>query len=151
MDDFWSLCSRQMDTKKRVDLSSCFLVEASGDSEVGLDPKDLAAAPDDNDDAESCSCDVSDCYYYYSCVGDNTNSGEVEEASVHGVTDHNKEQYQEHEDEDEDEVQSYRTWVDGHINGVQVNKKSCVSVESTSEPMNEKERNRLFWESCLAS
>ncbi|KAF2298596.1 hypothetical protein GH714_024277 [Hevea brasiliensis] len=68
MENSWSFYSK-INTKKDVDLFSCLLVEASGDSEADFDPnvainKDLA----DDDDAQSCSCDVSDdCY---SCVAD---------------------------------------------------------------------------------
>ncbi|XP_021612154.1 uncharacterized protein LOC110614798 [Manihot esculenta] len=136
-----------MDTKKVVDLSSCLLLEDSGDSEVDFDPnlpfnKDLAAA---DDDAQSCSCDVSD--NFYSCVTDLNACSEVEQASVHHVVDDFKE---EEEKEEDQQLHGYQEWANGHL-GLPENQKSCVSVESTNEPMNETEKNRLFWETCLAS
>ncbi|XP_050238563.1 uncharacterized protein LOC126688041 [Mercurialis annua] len=139
MENFWSFYSKQQtNTKKSVDLSSCLLVEASGDSEVDFqsDPN-LPFFKFDDDDAESWSCDVSDC----SCA-------EIRaEAYVNGgVLDFRnnvKEQNQEEKFKDEDdEVRFYQKWVD---------QKSCVSEESTNEPINEMERNKLFWEACLAS
>ncbi|XP_021621853.1 uncharacterized protein LOC110621882 [Manihot esculenta] len=133
MESFWSFYSKQMDTKKDVDLSSFLLVEASGDSESDFDPNS-AIKDHVDDDAQSCSCDVSD---YYSRVT------EVQQESVHGVDDHHKEVGK----EQEDEVHGYQEWA----NGLTVNQKSCVSVESTNESMNEMEKNRLFWETCLAS
>ncbi|KAJ9171893.1 hypothetical protein P3X46_015195 [Hevea brasiliensis] len=145
MENLWSFYSEQMDDQKGVDLSSCLLLEASGDSEVDFDPN-LAINDLVDDDAESCSCDVSD---YYSCVGDLSNACEVEQASVTHVVDDHKEVEEEQEDEiQEDEVHGYhQEWA----NGLTLNQKSCVSVESINDQMNEMEKNRLFWETCLAS
>jgi len=144
--------------KKSVDVSSFLLVEATGDSEVDSDPNmtiiDLVD-DDDDGDAESCSCDTS----YHSCV--NGVYSEVEEYHVnYNVVDeeqHQQQQQQQQEEEEEEEeeqekgVHVYQSRVDlGHA-GLQVKQKSCVSVDSANESMNEKEENRLFWEACLAS
>ncbi|KAJ9187716.1 hypothetical protein P3X46_003140 [Hevea brasiliensis] len=149
MENSWSFYSK-INTKKDVDLFSCLLVEASGDSEADFDPnvainKDLA---DDDDDAQSCSCDVSDdCY---SCVADLNACNEVEQASIDHVVDDYKDEEEKQDKKEEPEVHGYQEWANGHL-GLTVDQKSCVSVESTNEPMNEMEKNRLFWETCLAS
>ncbi|KAL9397447.1 hypothetical protein Peur_011700 [Populus x canadensis] len=137
--------------KKCVDVSSFLLVEATGDSEVDSDPNMtiIDLVDDDDGDAESCSCDTS----YHSCV--NGVYSEVEEYHVnYNVVD--EEQQQEEEEEEEQQQQEkgvhvYQSRVDHGHAGLPVKQKSCVSVDSATESMNEKEENRLFWEACLAS
>ncbi|KAJ6941063.1 hypothetical protein NC651_006992 [Populus alba x Populus x berolinensis] len=140
--------------KKSVDVSSFLLVEATGDSEVDSDPNmtiiDLVD-DDDDGDAESCSCDTS----YHSCV--NGVYSEVEEYHVnYNVVDEEQRRQEEEEEEEEEQQQEkgvhvYQSRVDHGHAGLPMKQKSCVSVDSANESINEKEKNRLFWEACLAS
>uniref|UniRef100_A0A2K2BMB3 Uncharacterized protein n=1 Tax=Populus trichocarpa TaxID=3694 RepID=A0A2K2BMB3_POPTR len=123
--------------KKSVD------VEATGDSEVDSDPNMtiIDLVDDDDGDAESCSCDTS----YHSCVN-----------GVYKQHQHQQQQQQEEEEEEEEQQQEkgvhvYQSRVDHGHAGLPVKQKSCVSVDSANESMNEKEENKLFWEACLAS
>ncbi|XP_022771045.1 uncharacterized protein LOC111314187 [Durio zibethinus] len=142
-----------MDIKSKVfDVSSFLLFEATGDSEAGFfDPAVSVvnhAEEDDNDDAESCSCDTTSDFLPGVRELD---SLENKLANV-GDDDH-------HEDEEDgevveqEEVHLYKKCRDDQrINGVVAKEKklSAVSVDST-KTMNEMEKNRLFWEACLAS
>ncbi|KAJ8898704.1 hypothetical protein K2173_004738 [Erythroxylum novogranatense] len=118
-----------------VDVGSFFLVEATGDSDdVHLHPPDIAVDLAD-DDAGSCSYDVSD----HSCVSDlnNDDCGCYE-----------GEKYCGNVEEEEIRICGGEPW----RSDVGFHQKSCASVDSTtSEPMTEMEKNRLFWETCLAS
>ncbi|XWS31649.1 hypothetical protein CRYUN_Cryun23aG0094500 [Craigia yunnanensis] len=103
----------------------------------------------EDDDAESCSCDTT--LDFLPGVRE-LNSLEDKLANVNGDDDH-------HEDEEDGEVVEQKEVHfykkcrdDQRINGVvaKENKSSAVSVDSTTT-MNEMEKNRLFWEACLAS
>ncbi|CAK7348226.1 unnamed protein product [Dovyalis caffra] len=142
--------------RKSVDVSSFLLVEATGDSEVDSDANmasiDLVDDADD-DDAESCCCDSSD----HSCASDFINGArsEVEAYNVncHVVDDADDDDDDDEEEEEEQEkgVHVYQSWVEhGHV-GLPMKQKSCVSADSAKESLNEQEKNRLFWEACLAS
>lgn len=146
MENYWSFQFKEMGT-------NYFLEEASGDSdELDFDPNNnsnsnfghhdqdpyVFSASVNGDDAESCSCDASD---YYSCVSNfnqfRSFEEEEEEVSVHHMNGRME--------EEEDEVEQKR-W------GNSENLKSCVSIDSTdNEGLSEMEKNRLFWENCLAS
>ncbi|XP_011033637.1 PREDICTED: uncharacterized protein LOC105132057 isoform X3 [Populus euphratica] len=121
-------------------------MEAAGDSEVDSDPTmstiDLV---DDDDDAESCSCDTAD----HSCVRDiiNVACSEVEAYQVN----YNVVGGGDDDDEEEEGVEVCQSWVHHVHVGLPVKQKSCVSVDSSHESMNEKEKDKLFWEACLAS
>ncbi|XP_011033636.1 PREDICTED: uncharacterized protein LOC105132057 isoform X2 [Populus euphratica] len=121
-------------------------LEAAGDSEVDSDPTmstiDLV---DDDDDAESCSCDTAD----HSCVRDiiNVACSEVEAYQVN----YNVVGGGDDDDEEEEGVEVCQSWVHHVHVGLPVKQKSCVSVDSSHESMNEKEKDKLFWEACLAS
>lgn len=113
--------------------SPFLLFEATGDSEVdGRDPQH-EGVPMEVDDAESCSYDSSD------WIDADDVGGEYEDATAWLGDCH---------EEDEDEFEDEQ---DSHVQLPKVEYKSCVSVESTSELMNEMERSKLFWEACLAS
>ncbi|KAE8679610.1 hypothetical protein F3Y22_tig00111398pilonHSYRG00209 [Hibiscus syriacus] len=143
---------------KAVDVSSFFLFEATGDSESG-GSFDAAMADingeDDDDDAESCSCEtvlpgvieIDSLKNKFANIGGD---------DVYVGVDFDD------DDEDDDGVVEQRE--------VQLYKKCCrndqrvgvcvakekkpstdVSVENSNETMNETEKNRLFWEACLAS
>lgn len=114
-----------------ADASSFFLFEATGDSEVdGREgPGHAEEVPMDEDDAASCSCDSSDW----------TDLDGVGGCDVEAWLGDGREE--DEDDELEDEQNSHP----------RAEYKSCVSVESTNELMNEMERSKLFWEACLAS
>ncbi|MBA0709324.1 hypothetical protein Golax_024362 [Gossypium laxum] len=147
---------------KAVDVSSFLLFEATGDSESGCssDPAmvdishdDDGDDDDDDDDAESCSCDTApDVVHGVREIGGSLKNKFAN--VVEGVDD-------EDDDDDDDGVveqkegQLYKKGCrdDERIKGVGVGKekKSSSSAENSSETMNEMEKNRLFWETCLAS
>ncbi|KAJ4833623.1 hypothetical protein Tsubulata_040094 [Turnera subulata] len=122
--------------KKKADLPPYLLVEATGDSaEVGFDPNvGINQEDEDEDDAESCSCDVSD--NNSRVINDIANGCEVDAQEGEVVEDNE-------EDREGEEVQ--QTGNGG------LHERSCVSAESTREPVSEKEKSRRFWEACLAS
>ncbi|KAI4301333.1 hypothetical protein L6164_034621 [Bauhinia variegata] len=135
-----------MDRKDIEDVSAYMLFEATGDSEVDYNPimdDDVAhefprnVVDDDDDDAESCSydaseiCDIGKLNGYESCDGDGDAKNEdeeekEEEALVYGI--------------------SYCTDEEHSIS-----KPSAVDSVSEQEVVDEREKNRLFWEACLAS
>ncbi|MBA0854080.1 hypothetical protein Goshw_025730 [Gossypium schwendimanii] len=152
---------RRRRRSKAVDVSSFLLFEATGDSESGCssDPAmvdishDDDGDDDDDDDAESCSCDTApDVVHGVREIGGSLKNKFAN--VVEGVDD-------EDDDDDDDgvveqkEVQLYKKGCrdDERIKGVGVGKekKSSSSAENSSETMNEMEKNRLFWETCLAS
>ena len=139
-----------------MDVSPFLLFEATGDSDEAGNIPDLTVADhhdhdhcDDNisavamdeGDAESCSCDSTD----HSLVldGHEVNGGDVlvEEYVYDDDAD---------DDGEEEEVDPvYQTWGGARVD----HKKSCASADSTEEfeRLNEVEKNRIFWETCLAS
>ncbi|KAJ0052150.1 uncharacterized protein LOC116108858 [Pistacia vera] len=123
-----------MDVKNVFDVSSYFFFEATGDSEadVVVDPNIVTAINHEDDDAESCSYILSG--FPFVC---DVNNG-FDAQAVH-VDD---------EVEEGEEVHSYRTWSSQEQNGISGDKKSNDSSEKV---MSEMEKNKLFWETCLAS
>ncbi|KAE8664884.1 hypothetical protein F3Y22_tig00112738pilonHSYRG00806 [Hibiscus syriacus] len=138
-----------------VDVSSFLLFEATGDSESGCN-FDAAMADingeDDDDDAESCSSDI--------LLPGIIETGSLENkfANIRGDVGLDFD-----DDDDDDgvveqrEVHLYKKCCreDQIINGIFVAKEKkpslAVSVDNPNETMNETEKNRLFWEACLAS
>ncbi|TKY52564.1 hypothetical protein E2542_SST24086 [Spatholobus suberectus] len=139
-----------MEGKETPDFSSYFHFEASGDSEeAGCDPPNpimggcACEIPrpigdvDDNDDALSCNydgsgaCNVAELDEEESCdeEHDDEKKEDEEKSGVYGMS---------HCEEDDDDMQ------EEHM-------KSYVSFESGQEFVDEMEKNRLFWEACLAS
>ncbi|TYJ03146.1 hypothetical protein E1A91_A12G008700v1 [Gossypium mustelinum] len=108
------------------------------------DDDDGGGGGDDDDDAESCSCD--------------TTTSDV----VHGVREVNRFEQKANDDDDDDdddddgevvemqkEVRLHKKCRDDRrFNGGAAKDKKSSTVDSTKTP---KERNRLFWEACLAS
>ncbi|XP_028762301.1 uncharacterized protein LOC114720772 [Neltuma alba] len=135
-----------MDMKGTVDVSCYLRFEATGDSEASCDPiKDPNIACRisicDDDDAQSCCYDSSE-----SVNSDQLINGyepdekriedeDEEEVCVYGTT------YREEEEEDDDDDDCE----------IQVQKKVRVCGDSGPKKMDEMEKNRLFWEACLAS
>ncbi|GMI73780.1 hypothetical protein like AT3G62990 [Hibiscus trionum] len=130
---------------KVVDLSYFLHLEATGDSEAGyFDPSMPAVINhDQNDDAESCSCEydtTSDLLHmvieFNYSLDDDANVGGDDEEDGEVV---------------DQEVRLYKKCrYDPCINGIVAKESKKSSVDSTGT-MNEMEKNRLFWEACLAS
>ncbi|CAJ1969137.1 unnamed protein product [Sphenostylis stenocarpa] len=138
-----------MERKEPLDFSSYFCFEASGDSEEADCDDPIFACEmtrayggaghhcDDNDDALSCNydgsgaCDAAE--FDESCEdepGDEISKKEVDEdekSGVYGMS------YCEDDEMEEEHMKSY------------------VSFDSSQEFVDEMEKNRLFWEACLAS
>lgn len=128
------------------DFSSYLLFEASGDSEVDslADLEGSTAALNlvefndaksctkvEFDDAESCTDDTLDLYDEF-------------------LRDENESEAEEDEDEDEEMFEN-----DGVVESKAIGftTSSSASIDSTKEfkMLNDVEKNRLFWETCLAS
>ncbi|XWS46739.1 hypothetical protein CRYUN_Cryun14cG0093900 [Craigia yunnanensis] len=132
---------------KVIDVSSFLLFEATGDSEAGcFDPAMSVINHAEDDDAESCSCDTTSDF-----LPGVRKLNSLEDKAT--VDDDHHEDEEDGEVVEQKEVRVYKKCRDDHqrINGVAKEKKSsAVSVDST-KTMNEMEKNRLFWEACLAS
>ncbi|XP_022960478.1 uncharacterized protein LOC111461201 [Cucurbita moschata] len=117
------------------DFSSYLLFEASGDSEVDsladLEGSTAALNLVEFDDAESCTDDTLDLYDEF-------------------LRDENESEAEEDEDEDEEMFEN-----DGVVESKAIGftTSSSASIDSTKEfkMLNDVEKNRLFWETCLAS
>ncbi|KAK8486221.1 hypothetical protein V6N13_002885 [Hibiscus sabdariffa] len=130
-----------MDNKSKVIDISCFLLlEATGDSEtLCFDP-----AMSDDDDAESCSCDTPGVRELNELeqkanVGDEDEDEDEEEGKV--VELQKEPRLHKNCREDGSDHQGF--------NGVGKGKKPSSASVDSPETLNEK--NRLFWEACLAS
>ncbi|CAI8603815.1 unnamed protein product [Vicia faba] len=141
-----------MDRKRKNpnDFLSNVRFEASGDSEADSDPnpnidceKAKSLYDDDNDDALSCNGSAVD---------------EVNNVEQHDQPwcddDDNEKRLDEHEEkdvvygksycaEDDDEDEVHGRWFR--------KKKSCVSFDLGGDSVDENEKNRRFWEACMAS
>ncbi|KAF1869818.1 hypothetical protein Lal_00017395 [Lupinus albus] len=117
-----------MDMKKETCEETCYTLEASGDSEADSYLSKGEHVYEDftaDDDAESCSYDGSDI-----CDAAELNEyNEKKDNSLYGTS---------YCEDDDDEMQEHHY-------------KSCVSDDSSQELLDEAEKNRLFWEACLAS
>lgn len=142
-----------------VDVSSFFLFEATGDSEAEAGCFDPAGAmsvinhDEDDGDAESCSWDTtSDFIRELNRLEDRPNIvvGEDEEDD-----DGDRDGDGEVVDQKEPVCHLYKKCRDDDgLSKSKLEKKSSrsVSVDSTqTQTMNEMEKNKLFWEACLAS
>ncbi|GMI76062.1 hypothetical protein like AT3G62990 [Hibiscus trionum] len=149
-----------------VDVSSFLLFEATGDSESGCNSDPAIADTNGehhdgngdcgyDDDAESCSCDT----VSGSLPGvRETVSLENKFVNVGGDVDVDDDGDDDDGVVEQREAQLYKKCCrdDQRVNGAFVVAKenkpsSAVSVENSNESMNEMEKNRLFWEACLAS
>uniref|UniRef100_A0A9I9DAR2 Uncharacterized protein n=1 Tax=Cucumis melo TaxID=3656 RepID=A0A9I9DAR2_CUCME len=125
------------------DISSYFLFEATGDSEadssVDLESSSSASTTEFND-AESCTDDTPTMLCNNENEDDDDDDGDGEEMVENDDDDHDD------EDEEEEEV------VESKAIGFSI--KSNASIDSTKDDfkmLNEVDKNRLFWETCLAS
>ncbi|XP_044504036.1 uncharacterized protein LOC123224446 [Mangifera indica] len=123
-----------MDVKNVFDVSSYIFVEATGDSEadVVVDPNTTTTVYHKNDDAESCNHNFSG-FPFVSYIH---NGFQVQAVHV------------DDEVEEGEEVHSYKTWSNQGQNSLPGDKKS---KDSSEKGMSEIEKNKLFWETCLAS
>lgn len=127
-----------------VDVSRFFLFEVTGDSSEVINSsvgEDYWA----DDDAQSCSCDTSDVQSVRLFCGgdDDDDDGEVDRLGSSRCVgqEEGSDSQNEGEDDDGDEV-----------NQSQNRQQKESSKQSGSvELVNEKDRDRLFWEACLAS
>ncbi|TKY61841.1 hypothetical protein E2542_SST11694 [Spatholobus suberectus] len=128
-----------MDKKNPFDVSSSYvLLEATGDSEADCNPPTMGEHGYEvgraDDDAQSCSYDSSETCNAaevngYESLNNDDDDDDVEDekkAETHGTS------YC-----DDDEMQQHQ--------------KSWVSDDSGQELVDEMEKNKLFWEACLAS
>ncbi|KAG5559990.1 hypothetical protein RHGRI_003316 [Rhododendron griersonianum] len=125
-----------MEWKYSNEMSSFFLFEASGDSEGEFNHL-VSTAHDDDDDAESCSCDSSELLGFRGGVYDLIEVDRVCGDHIHDGGDvdiggHDDHRTAEISPREEGEEESKSGGADG-IGGV----------------VDEVERNRLFWETCL--
>ncbi|XP_010413211.1 PREDICTED: uncharacterized protein LOC104699583 [Camelina sativa] len=132
-----------MNTKNNVvEVSTFLLFEASGDSEShhqehGHEGDDAKGREDHGDDAESCRCETSTSQRTSRSTNlDPVGQEEEEEAEVAGEN--------EDHDDGEGEVNSYRRWPE------RTDRDSSLTG-SDERLISEIEKNRMFWEACLAS
>ncbi|GKV12036.1 hypothetical protein SLEP1_g23240 [Rubroshorea leprosula] len=138
-----------MNVKNMVDVSSFFLFEATGDSEAGVSDPGMPVVyhsdeDDGDEDAESCICDGSDLPVVNKIYGGD-----------HALRGCDAEEEDDEEEEngevvEQEEVQGCQKWRSDQRIGSPEEQKSTVSVDS-KKTMNERERSKLFWETCLAS
>nr|GMD23615.1 CBL-interacting serine/threonine-protein kinase 7-like [Ipomoea batatas] len=125
-----------------VDVSRFFLFEVTGDSSEVISSsvtEDFWA----DDDAQSCSCDSSDAQSI------RLFSGEEERLGSSCCVENDGDD-EEEEEEDGDEVNQSENR--GGVGPQQKQNESSSKVQGGSvELVNEKDRDRLFWEACLAS
>lgn len=145
-----------MDVKQTADVSRYILFEATGDSEADCDPMmddqvgyEIARAhdddDDDDDDAESCSYDGSE--------NQNCNlQGEQLRGCGSRDADYERDA-EKKKDEEEARVCHGTSYCDDDDDDDEIPKhhNSSLSVDSGQHLMDEMEKNRRFWEACLAS
>ncbi|KAJ7972871.1 WD repeat-containing protein 55-like [Quillaja saponaria] len=122
------------------EMGSFMLFETTGDSEVNCDPTmnefgcEFVKWADyvHDDDAESCSYDI--CDFNNGC-----DSGDVDD------------ECDGEKNEEKDDVSHDQTWYADRDDVHPEHHETSVSVDSIPEEVNEMEKNRRFWEACLAS
>ncbi|XP_010244669.1 PREDICTED: uncharacterized protein LOC104588434 [Nelumbo nucifera] len=140
-----------MEWRQAVDASAFFLVEATGDSDsTHCDPLfaaglEVLSPPDD--DAESCTLDScngtgTDCVDNTVCVDELNDFGGEESKDGNGDDD---------VDEYEDDGFGLSDKIASEAESRMKDKDAKVGVDADGELMNEMEKNRLFWETCLAT
>lgn len=144
-----------------VDVSSFMLFESTGDSEADSDLNMVAnSLSDDNmgvtyevDDALSCCSDSCE-----SSVRDYNDDHDQEYAQFSNKKeqhyDYNPRYRDRNDDEEEEDKDDAidQDWTSGKEGFVLARKKkSNVYEDSTMEPMKKEEKDKLFWETCLAS
>ncbi|KAL2535342.1 uncharacterized protein Fot_16733 [Forsythia ovata] len=147
-----------MEKRAVLDVSSLMLFEASGDSEIdGVDDATVVSFEEDEDDAESCSYGSSHCECIKKieidfdqrvedfCLKDDEeleNEGNHEE--VEDVVDQYYGGYKAREVAPPPNTSEESVVADKF-------KKSKVCDDANMKMLNQRDRDRLFWEACLAS
>ncbi|CAJ1880204.1 unnamed protein product [Sphenostylis stenocarpa] len=120
--------------KNPFDVSSYMLLEASGDSENDCNPTmGEHEIGREDDDAQS-------------CIYDSSETSNAAELNGFWNNDHDADEV-----EDEKKCEFHGTSYCDDDDEMQEHQKSCVSDESSQELVDEMEKNRRFWEACLAS
>ncbi|KAK9733601.1 hypothetical protein RND81_04G077700 [Saponaria officinalis] len=150
---------KNIEKKNIVNLSHFFLFEAVDDSEGEFDHSHnhnsmmmmgYGDEDDDDDDAESCSYDTWD---------STSHVNDVCRGRYRTNNNHNNNIIVNDDDDDDDENVAYmRDDDDDHKSTSEVvstanshnSRKSCVD-SNVGKKLSENDRNRLFWETCLAS
>lgn len=148
-----------------IDISPFLLYESTGDSEKDCDLNTYSVSNDnmkvscDNevDDAQSCCSDSSEIF-------NNDRGDRLKECLKSKKSDHKRmhghefnPKYREHEDEDDDdddddEINQYcRNSTKKGFVFSRTQKKSKGCVDSKMEPIKKEEKDKLFWDTCLAS
>lgn len=165
-----------MDWRDYVDISSCMLFETTGDSEADFDiTVNMGASSEDTaglaeDDAFSCSCENEYYQDFDHRTEDHVYADDEEEEEEKLVDDeyHEEEEVDEGEDNGEtvDQVRNDHQCKAGVKVVLKRNSTHQKSEEGEvvmeeqqrkkmkvcgAELMNERDKDRLFWESCLAS
>ncbi|KAK9146818.1 hypothetical protein Sjap_006721 [Stephania japonica] len=140
-----------------VDVSACFLVEASGDSEKDMAADCVKAIEEDSataraeDDAESCCSDGLNGYNgYVESGGDGNEDEECFEGNDHHGEDEDEDG--EHENDFGSDILEDQSWDDMESMQSEVNKDERSRVESIHGEylVSEDEKNKVFWDTCLA-
>ncbi|KAF5732719.1 hypothetical protein HS088_TW17G00249 [Tripterygium wilfordii] len=133
-----------MDTKSAVDVLPWMLVESTGDSEIDARIGRASDFNDNDDDAESCTCDESEDF-------DPDNPLRDLRRRFDAVDDQDRKDEKARVHVQEEARGCRRNYGGDEQKGVPIPKpilchKSSASIDSTEE-----EKNKLFWEACLAS
>ncbi|CAK9175883.1 unnamed protein product [Ilex paraguariensis] len=157
----WGKKETEMARRNVFDVCPFLLFEVTGDSEVDSDLNMVGTIIEEDrvevaeDDAESCSCELDD----------DVRLNEFDDSDHNREHDHGNDHLHENDKEaaekEEGEVIN-QDWtgdkgVLSSTNSIskfvmaRKRKKSEVCVDKTLEVMNQRDRDRLFWETCLAS
>ncbi|CAA2973302.1 Hypothetical predicted protein [Olea europaea subsp. europaea] len=152
-----------MDKRAVLDVSCLMLFEASGDSEIdGVDDATVGSFEEDEDDAESCSYESSD----WKCIKKIENDSD-QRVDIFCLKDDEEVENDGNHGEVEDVVEQYYC---GNYKAAEVVvppprppnaseesevaekfKKPKVCDDPDTKMMNQRDKDRLFWEACLAS
>lgn len=151
-----------------IDISPFLLFESTGDSEKDSEIN-MCSVNNDNmevsydngvDDAQSCCSDSSEIFNNDrgDCFKEYLNGKKSDQKRMHGYD--NSPKYRDHrnefdEDEDDDDdgaINQYcRSRKKGFVFSRTQKKKSKGCVDSKMEPIKKEEKDKLFWDTCLAS
>ncbi|CAI9781137.1 unnamed protein product [Fraxinus pennsylvanica] len=147
-----------MDTRAVLDVSCLMLFEASGDSEIdGVDDATVGSFVEDEDDAESCSYGSFD----WKCIKEIENDFD-QRVEFFCLKDDEEVENDGNHEEVEDMVEQYYCGGYEAAEVVAPNaseesvvaekfKKPKVCEDPNMKMMHQRDRDRLFWEACLAS
>ena len=147
-----------------IDISPFLLYESMGDSEKDSD-LNMSSFDDNNtelthahdvDDAQSCCSDSSEIYNNdrSESLKENLNSKKSDQQRMHGDHEYNPNYREINDDDDEEDDGAINQYCGISKKGFvfsrsQKKNKGCVG--SKMEPMKKEEKDKLFWDTCLAS